>query len=743
MRRSPAVLLLTAIACAQAAAAGRPPRREIDNVVAFARLYGVVRYFYPSDAAAGLDWNRFVVRGVSLTRVAADPRRLETALKELFEPLGPGIEIGAKLTPAGAAGQPNPDLIAWRYIGPGLSGARRPYSAKRTHRSQTNTAGIDGFVTLMQTAPAAALRGKTIRLRGQVRARASDGSGSAALWLRVDRESRSPGFFDNMGNRPIREAAWHPYEIEGTVADDAANVAFGVMASGPVTADFDAIELAVRDAVSDWVPIPIRDAGFEAGPAAASKGWSRAGSSGNAVIARPVEGAPEGKQFVRFSAPAVPAAQAELFEEAAPTNGAHVDLDLGSGLKARIPLALTDSQARAATNSANADAAGPDSASLAVSTRLADVVVAWNVFRHFYPYWSETGVDWNARLRPHLEGAYVAETRDDEGNVLRYLVADARDGHGSVSDMRRTDPPGLMPIRLRAIGNRIVVTASTSPSETPVGAVVSAINGTPAGQRLAAAMRLASGTTQWKEARALQEIATCATGKTVTLMVDSGSGPGESKVTCGTSPPPMEKRPQPVTEVAPAVWYVDLTRQSMADLTSSMEKLSTAAGVIFDVRGYPTDAGVQVLRHLLTGPDTDRWMHVARITGPSGQIAGWQSVGWDLTPVSPRFSGKIVFMTDGRAISYAESVMGYVADRKLGTIIGSTTAGTNGNVVGFELPGAFAITFTGMRVTRHDGRSPYHLAGTSPDIPVEPTIAGLRAGRDEVLERAIAFIRAR
>jgi C-terminal processing protease CtpA/Prc len=41
-----------------------------------------------------------------------------------------------------------------------------------------------------------------------------------------------------------------------------------------------------------------------------------------------------------------------------------------------------------------------------------------------------------------------------------------------------------------------------------------------------------------------------------------------------------------------------------------------------------------------------------------------------------------------------------------------------------------------MRVTRHDG-SPFHLAGVRPTVPVEPTVAGIRAGRDEVLERAL------
>ena len=175
----------------------------------------------------------------------------------------------------------------------------------------------------------------------------------------------------------------------------------------------------------------------------------------------------------------------------------------------------------------------------------------------------------------------------------------------------------------------------------------------------------------------------------------------------------------------------------MAQVKPAIAKLSQASGVVIDLRGYPTDAGAQILPHLIGEPENDRWMHVAKITGPFGRSAGWQSFGWNLKPASPRVSGKIVFMTDGRAISYAESVMGYVADRKLATIVGSPTAGANGNVQMFALPGRFGITFTGMRVTGHDGKTPHHLIGIKPDITVAPTIAGLRAGRDEVLERAL------
>ena len=52
-------------------------------------------------------------------------------------------------------------------------------------------------------------------------------TGSSALWLRVDRPGGATGFFDNMSDRPVRVSEWREYEIEGPVADDATNVAFG------------------------------------------------------------------------------------------------------------------------------------------------------------------------------------------------------------------------------------------------------------------------------------------------------------------------------------------------------------------------------------------------------------------------------------------------------------------------------------------------------------------------------------
>lgn len=742
--------LLLAATVFGAPAAEQPRPREIESVAAFARLYGVVRYFYPSDAAAGLDWDRFAVHGVTRARAALTPQALKSTLEELFTPLGPGIIVGTRLPPAPDHGGADPSLVTWRYLGPGIvaTSGFSAYAGKRTHRAAVADRTIDGFVAVMQTIPAASLRGQMVRLRGRVRALPSDATGSAALWLRIDRPDGSPGFFDNMGDRPVRIPEWREYHIEGTVSNDATNVVFGALASGGVTADFDAIELSVRGADGQWSPLPVKDPGFEARGDDAAEGWTRVGTSKNAESTRPADQPPQGERFLRFAPPPAGRSTAELFEST-PTAGAQASIDLGSGLRARVPLALSEGEARRDTSLADRfdllrtsiDSIASSNDTADTNIRLAGMVVAWNVFRHFYPYWTESGVDWDARLGPHLTLAYAANGRDAQREALRRLVADARDGHGNVADAQRRGPPARLPVQLRVVDGRVAVTASAAPKEVPVGAVVSAIQSASVQERLAETMHLISGTAQWKETRALQEIASCQLGEVVNLMVDSGTGPRQAAVRCEAAPPPAEARPETVAELSPGIWYVDLTRAQMKEVASSIEQLARAAGVVFDLRGYPTDAGARILPHLISTPENDRWMHVAKIIGPFGEWAGWQSVGWNLKPASPRLAGKLVFLTDGRAISYAESVMGYVADLKLGTIIGGTTAGANGNVVVFPVPGGFSVAFTGMRVTRHDGQTPHHLAGITPDIAVTPTLAGLRAGRDEVLERALVEVR--
>ena len=66
--------------------------------------------------------------------------------------------------------------------------------------------------------------------------------------------------------------------------------------------------------------------------------------------------------------------------------------------------------------------------------------------------------------------------------------------------------------------------------------------------------------------------------------------------------------------------------------------------------------------------------------------------------------------------------MGIVEAYRLGEIVGETTAGTNGDVNPFTLPGGYTIYWTGMKVLKHDG-SRHHGVGVRPTVPVPPTPA--------------------
>lgn len=99
----------------------------------------------------------------------------------------------------------------------------------------------------------------------------------------------------------------------------------------------------------------------------------------------------------------------------------------------------------------------------------------------------------------------------------------------------------------------------------------------------------------------------------------------------------------------------------------------------------------------------------------------------------------MAFLTDGRAISYAETYLGIVEHYRLAEIVGGPTAGTNGNINPFQLPGGYGVVWTGMKVLKHDG-SRHHGVGILPTVPAEPTRAGIAAGRDEILERALKVV---
>ena len=73
MRALVAALLLAAgIAHAAPATPSETAGPRIDALLAFARTYGVVRYFHPSDSLDRVDWSRFLLAGAERMGNVAD-----------------------------------------------------------------------------------------------------------------------------------------------------------------------------------------------------------------------------------------------------------------------------------------------------------------------------------------------------------------------------------------------------------------------------------------------------------------------------------------------------------------------------------------------------------------------------------------------------------------------------------------------------------------------------------------------
>ena len=73
------------------------------------------------------------------------------------------------------------------------------------------------------------------------------------------------------------------------------------------------------------------------------------------------------------------------------------------------------------------------------------------------------------------------------------------------------------------------------------------------------------------------------------------------------------------------------------------------------------------------------------------------------------------------------------------TIIGSTTAGADGNAQKFSLPGGIITSISTIGVYYPDGTENQRV-GIVPDIEIKPAIKGIKEKRDELLEKAIEII---
>jgi C-terminal processing protease CtpA/Prc len=421
--------------------------------------------------------------------------------------------------------------------------------------------------------------------------------------------------------------------------------------------------------------------------------------------------------------------------------------DLGSGLTARVPLKLfADASGTLPHVPSPAAAEKPELSANDRATRLAAVALAWNVFQHFYPYFDVVGTDWPRALATALTSAATDADERAFVDTLRRLMAALNDGHGHVFHSKLIDRSHALPLAWAWAEGRLVISHvldEAAAAGLAPGDVVLAIDRQPIEAAVARARELiSSATPQYMRHTLLSFFQLGPPGSTVRLTIRSQSGAQREvalrrSVVRGAN---AEPRPATVTELERGISYFDLDRATEADLAAALPQLAEAKAVIFDLRGYPKM--VAFLAFLTTESVKTPIWQIPIVTRPDHLgVAEYDESGrWEVPPVAPRIKGRVIFLIDGRAISFAETVMGMVEAYKLADIVGEPTAGTNGNINPFTVPGGYLLWWTGMRVLKHDG-SRQHGVGIQPTHPVLRTIAGIAERRDEILEKALELAR--
>jgi C-terminal processing protease CtpA/Prc len=195
------------------------------------------------------------------------------------------------------------------------------------------------------------------------------------------------------------------------------------------------------------------------------------------------------------------------------------------------------------------------------------------------------------------------------------------------------------------------------------------------------------------------------------------------------------------------IGYTDLDRLGPAMVDSMFRLFRDTRGIVFDMRGYPQATAWAIAPHLTRA----RQVVAARFrtpvavqpAGSIGDMLGGTAVEvFEQTlppPVAPWYSRPTVMLIDENTQSQAEHT-GLFFEAANGTrFVGSQTAGANGDISNFQVPGGILIWFSGHDVRHADGRQ-LQRVGLKPDLVVRPTIAGIRAGRDEVLERGMQYL---
>jgi len=373
----------------------------------------------------------------------------------------------------------------------------------------------------------------------------------------------------------------------------------------------------------------------------------------------------------------------------------------------------------------------------------------WNIVNYFSPYKYICGRDWNQLLQEKIPAFYAAA--DDLAYQLEYvkLVVSLNDGHAyyrTTAVLERCwGKNHFPPFYCRYIDGQMVVSHVFNDSLmalTPLkpGDVIVEVNHEKVSDKWArlAGYVCASNEVARQVSFSTQFLFTAGDNRFIVKKIRAGVTVSDTFVMPRYTGEGVDTS-RPWRILNGNIGYVNMEKLVRKQVDSMMQALQGARGIIFDVRNYPNNTWDSIAGYLCTKPFVMCRMSIPDMDYP-GVFRFRQP--WQFGRVNNHpYAGKLVILTSEISVSHAEfSVMGLQAAAKT-TTIGSTTGAKDGDASKpIPLPGGMVTRFSSLGIYYPDGATAQRK-GVKIDKIVNPTIKGLQAGRDEILEAGIDYIK--
>lgn len=385
--------------------------------------------------------------------------------------------------------------------------------------------------------------------------------------------------------------------------------------------------------------------------------------------------------------------------------------------------------------------------------RLLTLYRFWNIIQYFSPYRNITDKDWNSILIEYIPKFLKAKDEMEYELTALQLFAETNDTHAGVipigDKVAESKGKKFAPFRVRFIENQLVVSEFSKPRiqesiDIKVGDIITHISGKPVNKIVDSISTYYPAS---NNASKLREIAfNILRSDQQFLDIQYSSDNQEKKTLLQLYPADslnlfrVDKQDEICYKILDSnIGYITLKSITNKEIPKIIKALINTKGIIIDLRNGVNEYVPYSLGSFFVTKKTP----FAKVTQGNINNPGEFQFA-EIYPLNPwgdkTFMGKLVIIVNENTQSQGEfTAMALSAGANV-TVIGSTTAGTDGGARQIILPGNLKTMITGYGIFYPNGKQTQRV-GIVPDITINPTIEGIKNGKDEVLEKAIEIIK--